>query len=120
MPDHGFYGPKGAIGRGTVAPPELGRQGLNLGRVTNGGRGAMRLNQTDGFRVDIGVLIGARQGKALTLNPRGENTKPLAVRGDPDPTHQRIDTIARGLGIRQTFDAEQAHAFAQQCAIGLF
>lgn len=119
MPDHGFHRSQGAGRRLPPARAHQSHQRLDLRRVAQGRGGAMGLDQPDCARVHPRILIGTLQRQCFSLDPGRENAEPLAIAGHADPTHQRIDPVARGLRIRKPLDAEQPDALAQQRAIGI-
>ena len=118
MPDHRFHRAQGTGGGAADARAELPGQGLDFGRIAQLGGGAMGLDQPDRTWIDPGFGIGPVQRQRLTLDPGGKNAQALAVARHPHPAHQRIDAVARRLGVRQPLEAQNAHPFAQQGAVG--
>ena len=86
------------VGRRVLA--EYLAQGADLDRVAGRGRRAVRLDEADCGRVDVGVTVGTPQAGHLALEPRCHRpfSSPV-VRAANAPDHG-VDAVAGGDGVR--------------------
>ncbi len=92
---------------------------LRFGRVPHFGARAVGFDQVDGIGRDLGRLIGPFQRLHLPFGARRVNgVAPPVARGANAFDH-RVNSVSIPLGVRQTFDDEHAHAFADDRTVAV-
>ena len=94
-------------------------QGGQFGGVTDLGTGAMCLDQAERIGRDTGRQVGTLKRQFLPAGARRIDRAAAAVAGRADALDHRVNAVASTLGVSQTFEHQNADAFAQHRAIAV-
>ena len=118
VPDHRFDRADGHGRDLALAFAKDMAQRVDLGPLAQGNAGTVRLDQTDGGRVDAAVLIGALDRQHLALVAGRHQARALAVRGLATTLDHRIDPVIRLNRVREALQHDDTRTLAQNGAVG--
>ena len=116
--DLGLHRPQGDARRVGPGLQEHLVEGGQLGPVTHHRAGAVGLDHAHLGRRDPGPPVGALEGPALSLGPRGGQPEAAPVAGAGDAVDDGVDPIAVALGVLQALEHHAGHALAEGDAVG--
>ncbi len=119
VPDEGLA--RREVAQCGVVVGELGAQPaqrLHLGTVTDGGAGAVGLDEAHGRGGDPGLVVGPAHGAQLAFGGGGQRSGRCAVVGRADALDHRVDAVAVGEGVRERPYDDGAGALAEDEAVG--
>ena len=118
VPDVGLHGAQRDAPGGQPEGTEDLVQRAEFGGIPDPGGGAVRLEHSDGTRVDAGVLPRPGDRELLPDRVRRGDALALAVRRAADAEDDRVHVVAGLLRIREPFQDEQGTALAHHETVG--
>src|SRR5262249_57422013 len=89
-----------------------------LGDVTGGRAGPVRLDETHAGGVEPGGVPGAAEGERLPLDARVHEALLAPVAGDAGAAHDGVDAVAVALGVGAALEHDHADPLADEEAVG--
>ena len=99
---------------------EHGREATSLSGVSGLRRRTVSLDELDGRRTVVRLLISATQRTRLPLGARRVHTGSLSVGRRTQAANYGVDHVAISLSVLKTTERKHSYALTDECPIGLF